>query len=68
MKLVAWMSFALVMSLFLFTRAIELANHQESGLEKEANYASLNTWVIGITSLFLVVFTVLLWYLDHPIE
>jgi hypothetical protein len=62
MKLAAWMSLILVMSLFFFTRIIE-----SSMTWNQAKKRLFGT-AFSITLLFIVVFSVLLWTMDHPIE
>jgi len=62
MKLVAWMSITMVLSLFLFTRALQSSSPKVQAEKR------LFGMVVGLTSLFVSIFFVLLWMMEHPIE
>ena len=62
MKLVAWMSITMVLSLFLFTRALQISSIKVQAEKR------LFGMVVGLTSLFVSIFFVLLWMMEHPIE
>lgn len=78
MKLAAWMSLMLVMSLFLFTRAVESAKSIQSlksarSVQKKTDTVQdhqvrVSIWAVVITTIFLIGFTSLLWIMEHPIE